>query len=167
MPSLVRKLSLQTVAIAVATAIVFVSAKIWPQYQLAIWGLFLAAVGLVIYAQLKEPVNYKSLRVSEKEIEYVPLSNDRTVISLNAIVRVEFVREQALFEDLYGPYLETKWVIGVASGARIEIMDEWPHRRQLINRFDSALAGFDAATAKKAIRAKKEGKWLCFGARTP
>ena len=48
----------------------------------------------------------------------------------------------------------------------IEIMDEWPHRKQLLRTFRKHLPGFDAAAAKTGFKARREGRWLCSRAAT-
>ena len=151
--------------IGLATVIVFISGKLWPRYESAIWAVFLIAVAFYMCIRLRQPVNYKSIVISEETIEYVGLGS-RDVIRLDAIAKLEFVREEAVFPDLYGPYLEPKWVIQTASGAHVEIMDEWPHRMQLLRTFRKHLPGFDAAAAKTGFKARREGRWLCSPAAT-
>src|SRR3989441_4369552 len=128
--------SLRMFFIGLATVIVFISGKLWPRYESAIWAVFLIAVAFYMCIRLRQPVNYKSIVISEETIEYVGLGS-RDVIRLDAIAKLEFVREEAVFPDLHGPYLEPKWVIQTASGAHVEIMDEWPHRSSCYVRLES------------------------------
>ena len=95
------------------------------------------------------------------EVEYVAASR-RHVIPMDTVTSVEFVRDEAIFPDLYGPYLETSWWIETSADERVEIMDEWPDRARLLRAFRQHLAGFDTAVAKEAIRSKGKGRWRCF-----
>ncbi|MCM5681581.1 hypothetical protein M8A51_18810 [Schlegelella sp. S2-27] len=110
------------------------------------------------------PVNYESMHVSAGRIEYVA-AGQRHLVRLNDVARLEFVREEALFPDLDGPYIESKWRVHPCSGTSIEIMDEWPHRRQLLQAFKAHLPGFDQDAARQGLQAKGEGRWLCWQAR--
>jgi hypothetical protein len=62
----------------------------------------------------------------------------------------------------YGPYLEAKWLVQMRDRRFVEMMDEWPHRRLLLRTFAEHLPGFDAAAAKKGIRSREKGQWVCF-----
>jgi len=148
---------LKMAAIALATVLVIVSAKLWPQYAWHIWGLFLSALAFHLYRELRKPVNYDSITVSEGIIEYAGIGG-RSLIRMDEIAKLEFVREPALFGD----YIESKWDVRTVGGAHIEMMDEWPHRKLLFRTFGSRLPGFDAAAARKGFRAWKAGRWLCF-----
>lgn len=111
-----------------------------------------------------KPVNYESLHISAGCIEYVA-AGQRHLIRLTEVSRLELVREEALFPDLDGPYVESKWVVQPDSGLSIEIMDERPHRRQLLLAFEVHLPGFDQEAAQAGLRATGEGRWLCWQAR--
>jgi len=143
--------------IGLATAAVFVSGKLWPKYEVAIWTAFLIAIVVYVYFEVRHPVNYRSIAISEQAIEYVGLGG-REVIPFDAIARLEFVREDAVFEQ----YIESKWMIHTADGKHIEVMDESPHRGKLMRAFRKRLAGFDASAARKGFRAWGKGRWLCY-----
>jgi hypothetical protein len=145
------------VVYGLATIIVFVLGKLWPAFELGLWMVFLAAIGLHLYVELRKPVNYASMTISDNIIEYVA-SGRREVIRLEEIAKVQLVRERSVFDT----GIESKWVVHAADGKRVELMDEWPHRKQLMRAFDRGLPGFDVASAKKGLRAWKEGVWLCF-----
>jgi len=140
---------------------VFLAAKAWPDLEAPLWAAFLGAVGYHIYREQRKPVNYDSITVRGRTIEYVSRGG-RELIDLAEVVRLSFVREEALFEDLYGPYLETKWLIQMRDRHFVEVMDEWPHRRVLLRSFAGHLPGFDAALARKGIRSREKGQWVCF-----
>lgn len=140
---------------------VFLAAKAWPDVEAPLWAAFLGAVGYHIYREQRKPVNYESITVCGRVIEYVSRGG-RELIDLAEVVRLSFVREEALFEDLYGPYLETKWLIQIRDRHFVEVMDEWPHRRVLLRTFAGHLPGFDAALARKGIRSREKGQWVCF-----
>ena len=147
--------------IGLIAGIVTICGYLWPHYAVAIWAMFLAAVAYYLYVDLRRPVNYKSIVVSENSIEYVALTG-RSTISFDMIEKVEFVREEALFPDLHGPYLETKWLVQMAGSDRVELMDEWPHRSLLLRTFIRHLPGFDEVAAKTGLKARREGRWLCY-----
>jgi hypothetical protein len=144
-----------------AVAGVFLAAKAWPNLEAPLWAAFLGAIGYHIYRDQRKPVNYKSITVSGRTIEYHAAGRPEH-IDLSEVMRLSFVREDALFEDLYGPYLETKWLIQMRDQHFVEVMDEWPHRRLLLRTFAGHLPGFDAALARKGIRSREKGQWVCF-----
>ena len=147
--------------IGLCTIIVFIAGKTWPSLAYAVWGLFLAAVAVLLYEDLKEPVNYDSLHISAGVIEYTVAGQNKT-IRLDEVSRLEFVREEALFPDLDGPYIESKWFVCLRDDTFVEVMDEWPHRRQLLRAFREHLPRFDEKAARKGLRAWGEGRWLCY-----
>ena len=159
MPRLFRRTQgiFHPLAYGLATIIVFALGKLWPAYAFGLWAAFLSAIGIHLYIELRKPVNYRSMRVFEDSIEYVAAQR-RELIQLDEIAKIQLVRERALFDA----GIESKWILHMVDGKRIEIMDEWPHRKQLIRLFGKRLPGFDSASAKMGLRAWKEGVWLCF-----
>jgi hypothetical protein len=109
-----------------------------------------------------EPLNYDSINIIDDVIEYTALGRT-TLIHLSEVTSVKFVRAEALFEDLYGPYLETSWWIKVADEPYFEIMDEPPHRQILLDTFKAHLLDFDEKAASVAFNTQGEGQWPCFG----
>lgn len=155
----------QVVAGGLATLAAIIAAVRWPEHTLGI--VLTCAVLLVTWVllalQRRTPVNYKSLSVSATRIVYVDLANEVHIIAFDAITRIEFVREEAMFPCLDGPYLETKWMIHTSGGARIEVMDESLHRALLVRAFARYLRGFSYTTASAALNAhEKAGTWLCY-----
>jgi hypothetical protein len=161
----VLRFTLQYIAPALVTLAILIAGDTWPQYKawfwIGFWVLFVVGFGIYIYRVMDEPVNYKSIGITAAHIEY-KVSIDHHIIAFQDIVNVEYVREQALFDDLYGPYLETKWMVKTADGKFVEIMDEWPDRRKMLRGFKNYLPGFDAGAAIQGIRSKKEGRWPCY-----
>lgn len=151
--------------IAVTTVVVLVLSAIWPKYSYVIWGIFLSGIAVFLYVELRKPVNYDSILISEIAINYSSFGQSR-IIPFKDISKVTFVREEALFPDLTGPYIESKWMVVMIDGGCIEIMDEWPHRRLLLLAFEKHLAGFNRSAAKAGIKAFKEGNWECFRSNT-
>lgn len=147
--------------IAVTTVVVLVLSANWPAYSYAIWGIFLSGIAILLYVELRRPVNYDSIVIFENAIEYSSLGQCN-IIHFKSIAKVNFVREEALFSDIDGRYIESKWMVVMTDGGYIEIMDEWPHRRALLSAFEKHLSGFDRRAAKAGIRAFKEGIWECF-----
>jgi hypothetical protein len=148
---------LQPFVIGLATIVVFVSGKQWPEYEVGLWAAFLAAIGIYLYIDLRKPVNYTSMTISDDAIEYVAFGQ-KDVFRLDEITGVRFVRELADFE--WG--IESNWIVYMLDGRRIEMAAEWPHRRQVMRVFARRLPGFDVVSAKKGLRAWKKGVWLCF-----
>ena len=127
-----------------------------------------------LYAKLHEmrqergkPINYRSLALSPTALEYVDLGNRVHVEVFANIVAVEFVREEAMFPCMYGPYLETKWTIRAVSGKDFEVMDEAPHRKKLLAAFSSHLPKFDLGAATEGLGSNDTGRWLCFRSQHP
>jgi len=140
-----------------AAGVVFVLGKQWPAYETALWAAFLAACAAHLYVELRKPVNYTSMTVSDDAVEYVQAGR-RHHFRLDEVAHLELVRERAF----YGNWIESKWVVYTLADARIEILDEWPHRRRLLRVFARRLPGFDDAAARRGLRAWKEGVWPCF-----
>lgn len=162
LPSQYREL-LGSCLIGLATVIVLIVGNTWPAYTYLVWGALFIAVAAILYSALRKPVNYQELRISENSLSYTAFGK-KTLIDFTEISKLEFVREEAAFPDLTGPYIESKWLILTSGGAQIEVMDEWPHRRQLLRAFNARLRGFKRKAAKEGLRSSGEGKWLCFEA---
>jgi hypothetical protein len=140
--------------------------RAWPAYnQWLRWVLDLAAIVYVLYLFAimiriaREPVNYRSLKLSDSGLEYEPIWKERLIIPWQEIESVVFCREPAVFED----YLETKWLIKTNRNERAgEIMDEWGNRSAMVRALRKFLSEFDRREASKGLRSRKEGKWVCF-----
>jgi hypothetical protein len=148
---------LQPFVIGLATIVVFVSGKQWPEYEVGLWAAFLTAIGIFLYIDLRKPVDYTSMTISDDVIEYVAFGQ-KDVIRLDEITGVRFVRELAAYEA----GIVSKWIVYTLNGKRIELAAEWPHKRQVMDVFAKRLPGFDVVSAKKGLRAWKKGVWLCY-----
>lgn len=156
----------QIAASGVVTSAAVIAANRWPEHVLALGLVWVAVLVMsVLLFERRLPVNYKSLAVSATQLEYVTLTDTTYVIPFRGITRIEFVREEAAFPCLDGPYLETKWMLHIDGAERVEVMDELPHRAQLLQAFAKSLPGFDSATASAAVSARAEGVWMCYSAR--
>jgi hypothetical protein len=114
-------------------------------------------------AKRESPIlNYKSLTLDEDQIRYVNLSGQVFVVVFGEIEKVEFVREEALFPDLYGPYLETRWNVRARGEFAVEIMDEEADRRMLVRAFVRGLPGFEETAVAMALASEEQGRWVCF-----
>ena len=149
--------------IGLSTLVVLIAGKIWPNLAYAIWAVFLTVMLALLHADLREPVNYESMHISAGIVEYVA-AGQKNVIRLQEVSKVEFVREEALFPDLEGPYIESKWLIQSDSHPWIEVMDEWPQRQQLLQAFKEYLPHFKEEAARAGLKASGEGRWLCYQA---
>ncbi len=147
----------QPFVIGLATIVVFVSGKQWPEYEVGLWAAFLTVIGIYLYIDLRKPVNYTSMTISDDAIEYVAFGQ-KNIIRLDEIAGVQFVRELADFE--WG--IVSKWNVYMLDGKRIEMAAEWPHKRQVMRVFSKRLPGFDVVSARKGLRAWKKGMWLCY-----
>ena len=144
----------------------------WPAHKNWFeWTAYAACAALSLYITetlirvAREPVNYRSLRLSDSGLEYLPLWNEQLVIEWKEIERVVFCRVEALFPDP-GPYLETKWLIKRRGSDKIhEVMDEWGNRAPMFKAMCKHLPGFDGGQARQGFRARGEGKWVCFNDR--
>ncbi|MEO7106553.1 MAG: hypothetical protein ABIZ09_09285 [Rhodoferax sp.] len=152
--------------IAILTVLVCVACVQWPSLQWVWWVLFLGAMAVVVFFDVNEPVNYTSIRVSTGSIAYVCAGRE-TNITFDGIRRLELVKEEAMFPDLDGPYIESKWLVQTENAPSIEIMDESPHRKLLMQAFESHLPGFDVSAARAGLRASGEGRWLCYVNQNP
>ena len=128
-------------------------------------GLYLGLIGAGIYVTLtlvqivREPVNYRSLRVSDLGLEYEPIGPERLVIRWEEIESVVFCREQALFYS----YLENKWFIRTRGGTTShEIMDEWGNRWTIFRGLREFVPGFNRGAAWQGFRSWRKGKWVCL-----
>jgi hypothetical protein len=129
------------------------------------WGLYLGLATAGIYVMLtlvqivREPVNYRSLRVSGSGLEYEPVGPERLVIPWDKIESVVFCREEALFES----YLETKWLVRTRDGNRThEIMDEWGNRKTMYRALRKFVPGVNSGAALRGFRSWRKGKWVCL-----
>lgn len=143
--------------IGAATLIVLFLGKLWPKYEFGLWTCFLAAIAIYLYVELRKPINYTSMAISEDAIDY-SASGQRSVIRFDEIHKVQLMRERALFYS----GIESKWVIHTLAGRRVELMDEWPHRRQLFQAFRKRLPDFDVTATKSGLKAWREGVWPCY-----
>lgn len=116
-------------------------------------------------AEREVPLNYKSLTLEENQIRYVNLSGQVRVVRFGEIEKVEFVREEALFDDLYGPYLETKWNLHTRDTYTVEVMDEETDRKKLVSAFVRVLPEFQGTTVALALASEEQGRWVCFDRR--
>ena len=103
------------------------------------------------------------MHISAGIVEYAA-AGQKHVIRLREVLKLEFVREEALFPDLDGTYIESKWRIQCASHPWIDVMDERPHRKQLLQAFREHLSHFNEEAAQAGLKARGEGKWLCYQA---
>jgi len=149
-------------------------AEVWPAHrrlnQMAFAAaaiLYIGGVAAIAFREVRstitKPYNYRSLDLSSKGFEYEDLSRRRWFVRWQDISAVKFYRDEALFDDLYGPYLETMWLINSATGDRVEVMDESSNQGRLLEAFQMYLPDFDIDEAKRAIAATREkGTWTCF-----
>ena len=122
-------------------------------------------LGFLGAASTRAPTNYTALDIDDASIRYVDLLGRIELIHFADIKRVAYVLEEAAFPDLYGPYIESKWIIRTHDRFYIEVMDEAPHRAQLVAAFRQHLESFDerALSAGLAgLAASGEGAWECF-----
>jgi len=146
----------------------WLSMHMWGTQDGLRWGFYAFAAAFAIYVTailvrvVREPVNYRSLRLTESGIEYKPLSKEQITIAWKDIEEVVFCREEAVFLDP-GPYLETKWFIKTHGRERVyEVMDEWGSRTAMVRAFRNCLAKFDMSEVRKGMLSRREGKWKCL-----
>jgi len=149
--------------VGLATALVLAASHKWPMYAYYLWGAFIAVIVTRLYFDLKKPVNYESIRVLPGGVEYV-VSGQKRLVKFDEVVTLSLIREQAIFDCLDGPYIESKWFFRMVDGSGVEVVDEWPHRRLLIQSFRTQLPHFDERAARAGVRASAEGEWLCYRA---
>jgi hypothetical protein len=119
-------------------------------------GIYVTATLVQI---IREPVNYRSLRVSDSGLEYEPIGPERLVIPWGKIESVVFCREEAVFES----YLETKWHIRIRdSKTTHEIMDEWGNRGKIFRALRQFVPAFNSGPALQGFRSWRKGKWVCL-----
>lgn len=164
--ALVRRIpeSFRILLMALLVFLALMSAKAWPDLKVATWAFFLVLMGLLCWAEVSGTVNYESIRIDGGTLEYVAFGLTH-LIRLEEVSKLELVRVEALFEDLDGPYVESKWILHSGEGSRVEVMDEWPHRQQLLRAFRAHLPNFDEAAARAGLTARGEGRWLCHSTR--
>ena len=138
-------------------------AKLWPEVAYWVWGFCLGATALLVFLDHRDPVNYDSLQITDGILHYSAAGQNH-LIPLVEVIKLEFVREVADFPDLGGACIESKWIVHVANQSPIEVMDEWPHRKQLLQAYKTYLPHFDAHAAQQGRNARSEGRWLCYEA---
>lgn len=107
--------------------------------------------------------SYIDISLDADCIQYVPLSKIEEVIKWSDIVSLTYIRDEAMFQDIFGPYNETYWSIKTIDKRLIRIEDESIHRSLLLSNFGERLVGFDCAAVKAAIKTKKQGCWCLYG----
>lgn len=103
--------------------------------------------------------NYIDIILDEDCIRYICLSKIEEIIKWSDIKSLTYIRDEAMFQDVYGPYDETYWLIKTFDSRFIRVEDESIHRNLLVSNFGKRLIGFDSATVKSAIKTKKQGAW--------
>lgn len=103
--------------------------------------------------------NYIDMILDEECIRYIPLSKIEEIIRWSDIMSLTYIRDKAMFQDIYGPYNETYWLIISFDNLYIRIEDESIHRNLLLSNFRKRLLGFDITLAKSAIKTKRKGVW--------
>jgi hypothetical protein len=103
--------------------------------------------------------SYIDMSLDDDCIRYIPLSKIEVIIKWSDIKSLTYIRDEAMFQDIYGPYNETYWLIKIFDNKFIRIEDESIHRNLLVLSFGKRLARFDSATVKSAIKTKKQGVW--------
>jgi hypothetical protein len=145
--------------------------EVWPDYRHVIhFGfkviLYLTLTAFFIYLVSTpfQKVNYRSLRLTSKEIVYEDLSRQIDKIAWNSISKIQYIRDEAAFEDITGPYLEATWIVYIKSETKAGtiIMDEWGNRIQLLFAYWRNIPDFKLATAIRAITTNRPGRWVCF-----
>lgn len=110
--------------------------------------------------------NYIDMSLDEDCIRYIPLSKIEEIIKWSDIESLTYIRDEAMFQDIYGNYDETYWLIKTFDSRFIRIEDESLHRNLLVSNFGKRLIGFDNATVKSAIKTKKQGAWELYESNT-
>ena len=128
----------------------------WPEISYWVWGICLGATALLVFLDHREPVNYDLLQITNGVLHYSAAGQNH-LIPLVEITKLELVREVADFPDLGGAYIESKWIVHVANQSPIEVMDEWPHRKQLRQAYKTYLPNFDDHAARQGLKAWREG----------
>jgi hypothetical protein len=151
----------------------FLSGEVWSEYREPIRIVFWVFLGVTVIVfllstvrNLRTPNNYRSLHIVSHGLEYENLARAKITIQWSDISSIYFVRDDALFEDIEGPYLETMWILKTEDGKSTDVMDEWQDRQRLMRAFKRNLPGFDMKLAKSAIKGKGRGRWECFS-KTP
>jgi hypothetical protein len=147
-----------------------VAQALWPDNARQIRAATIALmvlVALVLVAlfvrSMYRPRNYRSLRIREDQFEYENSLRHRHVVRWSEIASVTFIREEeALPDDLAGPFLITKWEVLTTSGAKVEVMDERSNRADMLKALRRRLPGFSVAEANRALPLSEKGAWLCF-----
>ena len=147
----------------------FISGKIWPAWShwlhLGFYTLGSAVALRFILTVVRipqPPVNYRSLQLSDTALEYVGLAGQPQIAAWNEIESIVFYRDEALFPDITGPYLETMWLIKPREGKTIQLMDEPSNRAHLLAAFRECLPEFDFAEARRGLDCREKGRWTCF-----
>ncbi|MGF1526250.1 MAG: hypothetical protein ACFCBW_05595 [Candidatus Competibacterales bacterium] len=119
-----------------------------------------------LFWRLEKPVNYEAMAIFEGHFEYKALGETH-IIPWREVSYLDFVREEALFPDPWvGYYPETQWLFRLCDGRCRVVMDERPHRRQLLKAFQRQWPAFDLGAARAGLQSRRLGRWRCYTARS-
>lgn len=120
----------------------------------------LVTAGIVYVWRSAMQDTHERIQVSGRGIEYES-PGCKGFIAWPEITRITLIRDEAAYPDIYGPYLETEWLIEF-TGGREFLGFEWTNRRKLLRAFRANLRSFDRRKAKTGLRSWRKGKWLCY-----
>src|SRR3954467_3304360 len=122
-------------------------------------AIFLWA-GLGVWLELrKKPESYRDLRTTDGGIHFESLSGQEEDISWQEIQSVKFCRSLSMdspdesWED---------WELRFRNGRHIEVPHEPHSKRILLSAFSKYLRGFDSRRARKVMRSRGRGVWVCY-----
>ncbi|GGY34960.1 hypothetical protein [Pseudoduganella albidiflava] len=139
------------------TLAVFVAGKIFPAVESTLWMAFLAFVTLLLYLDLREPVNYMSLDFDSNGFCYLGIGG-RAKVEWSDICEVFYVRS---FDD-FASQIETQWQFVLKSGVVVMVMVEWSHKQSFASAIQNNLKIVSGHKVAEALRMRGEGRWRCL-----
>jgi hypothetical protein len=130
--------------------------EIWPAAEIGIWTVFAVFLTGVLYRDLREPVNYKSLDFDCTGFRHVDLGGV-TEAAWSDIGDAFYVRSF----DPFAHQILTEWQFVLKSGKTILVLVEWPHRRRFASSVQENLPFVSGQGVARALRMKGEGRWRC------
>lgn len=142
--------------IGVFTVTVLIAGKTWPRIESPLWAVFLCAISLCLFFDLRDPVNYTSLDFDAQGFRHQGLGGI-TAAKWEDVSDVFYVR---LF-DPFANQIETEWQFQLNSGEVLAVLVEWPHRKQFSRAIAANLHFVLKDFVLKTPRLRGEGRWRC------
>lgn len=138
------------------TLAVVVAGNAWPAIETTLWMTFVVFLGLILYFDLREPVNYSSLKFDANGFCHIG-SGGVLEVAWADVCDVFYTRSFNPFAN----HIEIGWQFVLKSGAFITVLVECPHKQTFAKAVQKNV---DFVSKDKVLAAQNmtgEGRWRC------